>query len=79
MRRLTLRLFSVLAVAAAVAALAASSLSRVAQTPSPSSTQAVVVAADAFLKTLGAELRGKVQFPFVPQKSSTSCSCRPMA
>jgi Protein of unknown function (DUF3500) len=70
MRGLTRTLVFVSAVAAAVAALSASSL-MVGQRPSASPTQAVVVAADAFLKTLGAELRGKVQFPFTPQKSAT--------
>ena len=42
-----------------------------AQTSSSSPTHAVVVAADAFLDTLSAELRGKVQFPFSPQKNAT--------
>ncbi len=71
MRTLTLTLISALVVATALGARSTASSSRTAQTPSPSPAQAVVVAADAFLNTLSAELRSKVQFPFVPQKHAT--------
>ena len=71
MRNVILTLVSALALGAAIGALPAASSSLEAQTPPASPTQAVVVAAEAFLKTLTPELRGKVQFPFTPQANAT--------
>ena len=71
MRNVILTLVSALAVGTAISAVSAGPPSVQAQTRSSSPTQAVVVAADAFLKTLSPELRAKVQFPFTPQKNAT--------
>ena len=43
----------------------------VTQTPSNIQTGAIVTAATAFLNSLSSEQRGKVQFPFAPQKTAT--------
>ena len=46
------------------------------QTPANLQTQTIVAAATAFLETLSPEQRGKVQFPFAPQKTGTLASFR---
>ena len=46
------------------------------QTPANLQTQTIVAAATAFLESLSPEQRGKVQFPFAPQKTATLASFR---